>query len=51
MALHKVEGSRGCLTLVVSFGLHLTAEQIGAILTMTGAILAIVARGKVTPTP
>jgi hypothetical protein len=37
------------LTLAVTFGLHLTPEQIGAVLTLTGAILGIVARGKVTP--
>lgn len=39
------------LTLAVTFGLHLTTEQTGAILAVTGAILAIVARGKVQPTP
>lgn len=38
------------LTLAVTFGLHLTPEQTGAILALTGAILGIVARGQVTPT-
>lgn len=42
---------QGILTLVVSFGAHLTPEQIGAILALTGAVLAFVARSKVTPTP
>lgn len=37
------------ITLGVSFGLQLTAEQIGGILLVTNAILAIVARGRVTP--
>ena len=37
------------ITLAVTFGLHLTPEQAGAILALTGAILGIVARGKVTP--
>lgn len=37
------------LTLGITFGAHLTPEQTGAILSVTGALLAIVARGKVTP--
>lgn len=37
------------LTLLVTFGLRLTPDQTGAILTLSGAILAIVARGQVTP--
>ena len=36
------------LTLLVAFGLHLTTEQIAAILTFTGALLAVLVRGKVT---
>ena len=32
-----------------AFGLHLSAEQTTAILTATGAVLAIACRGKVTP--
>ena len=37
------------LTLVVSFGLQLSADQIGAILACSGAVLAIVARSQVSP--
>ena len=36
--------------LVTSFGLHLSAEQIGAINAATAAILAVMVRGYVTPT-
>ncbi len=35
------------ITLLVCFGLHLTAEQIGAILTFSGAFLAVINRGQV----
>ena len=38
------------LALVVSFGLSLSPEQIGGILAVSAAILAIVARSQVTPT-
>lgn len=38
------------LALVVSFGLSLSAEQIGGILAVSAAVLAFVARAKVTPT-
>lgn len=37
------------LGLLVAFGLELSDEQIGAILAVVGAALAIVARQKVTP--
>lgn len=37
------------LTLLVAFGLKLSPEQIGAILTFTGALLAVLLRGKVSP--
>jgi hypothetical protein len=37
------------LTLAVTFGARLTPEQSGAVLAVTGALLAIWARGKVTP--
>lgn len=37
------------LALVVSFGLDLSPEQVGSILAVTAAALAIVARGKVSP--
>lgn len=35
--------------LFCAFGLRLSAEQNAAILTATGAVLAIVCRGRVTP--
>lgn len=41
---------QACLTLAVTFGAHLTPEQTGAILVVTGAVMGIVARGKVQPT-
>jgi hypothetical protein len=37
------------LTLVVAFGLDLSTEQVAAILTVTGAVLALVVRSQVTP--
>jgi len=37
------------LTLLVAFGLHLSGEQIAAILSFTGAALAVWARSKVSP--
>jgi hypothetical protein len=37
------------ITLAVTFGLHLTVEQIGALLVFTGAVLSVIVRGKVTP--
>jgi hypothetical protein len=38
------------IALVTSFGMSLTAEQIGAILAFTSAVLGVVARSQVTPT-
>lgn len=38
------------IALVVSFGLHLTGEQIAAIMATTGAVLGFFARRSVTPT-
>ena len=38
------------LALVVSFGLNLTGDQIGAILAVSAAILSVVARTQVLPT-
>lgn len=35
------------ITLLICFGLHLSAEQIGAILTFSNAILAIINRSQV----
>jgi hypothetical protein len=35
------------ITLLVCFGLHLTIEQVGAILTFSGALLAVVNRSQV----
>jgi hypothetical protein len=37
------------LTLVVAFGLDLSTEQVAAILTVTGAVLALVVRSQVSP--
>lgn len=37
------------IALVVSFGLDLTAEQVGAIVAFSAAVLSVVARRKVTP--
>lgn len=37
------------LALVTSFGLHLSAEQTGAVLAFTAALLGFVARQRVTP--
>jgi hypothetical protein len=37
------------MALAVSFGLSLTPEQIGAILALSAAVLAIVTRQLVTP--
>ncbi len=39
------------LALVLSFGLHITEEQMGAILAVTAFVLAIVTRQAVTPLP
>lgn len=38
------------LALVVSFGLDLSPEQIGSVMAVAAAMLAFVARSKVTPT-
>lgn len=38
------------ITLGVSFGLNLTQEQIGAILTFTTAVTTWIARSQVSPT-
>lgn len=40
---------QAALVLVVSFGLPLSNEQMGAILALTAALLAIVTRAFVTP--
>lgn len=37
------------LALVVSFGVHLSTEQVGAIMAVVSAVLAIIVRQKVTP--
>ena len=39
------------IALVVSFGFDLTVEQVGAIVAVSAAILGVVTRSKVTPTP
>lgn len=38
------------LGLLLAFGLDLSKEQVGSIMVLTAALLAFVARGKVTPT-
>lgn len=40
---------QGAITLVVAFGLDLSAEQVGAIVLFTGSILNVIARSFVTP--
>ena len=37
------------ITLAVTFGLRLSIEQVGALLVVTGAVLSVIVRGKVTP--
>lgn len=37
--------------LVSAFGLHLSADQIAALLAVTSCVLALVARTRVTPLP
>lgn len=39
------------LALVVAFGLDLTVEQTGALLAVTAAVLGVITRSKVTPSP
>lgn len=38
------------LGLLVAFGLHLTPEQIGALLATSAAVLSLMARRRVAPT-
>jgi hypothetical protein len=40
---------QAAITVAVTFGLRLTVEQIGAILVLTGAVLSVIVRSKVTP--
>ena len=40
---------QAAITVAVTFGLHLTIEQVGALLVLTGAVLSVIVRGKVTP--
>lgn len=37
------------LALVVTFGLHLTPEQTGAIVAVSAVVLGLITRSKVTP--
>ena len=37
------------LALVIAFGLELSEEQVGAVLAVTAAVLALVVRSQVTP--
>jgi uncharacterized protein (DUF697 family) len=39
------------VALVVSFGLDLTGEQVGSIVAVSAAVLGIIVRRKVTPSP
>lgn len=39
---------QACLALAVAFGLHLTSEQVGAVMAATAAIVALVTRRTVT---
>lgn len=39
------------LALAVAFGVDLTPQQVGMILAATAAVLAVVTRQRVTPTP
>lgn len=39
------------LGLLLAFGVHLSQEQVGSIMACTGAVLALVVRGRVAPTP
>ena len=40
---------QAAITVAVTFGLHLTIEPVGALLVLTGAVLSVIVRGKVTP--
>lgn len=40
-----------CLTAVAAFGLHLTADQIGATVTAISIVLALLLRQNVSPAP
>lgn len=42
---------QAALALAVTFGLGVSEEQVGAILAVTAAVLALVARSRVTPNP
>lgn len=37
------------IALVVSFGLHLSSEQIGSIMATSAALLGLITRSQVTP--
>ena len=39
------------VALAVSFGLNLSGEQVGAIVAFSAAILSLIARSRVSPTP
>jgi hypothetical protein len=45
-----VAAVQALLGLLLAFGVGLSEQQVAAILTATGALLAFVARSKVTPT-
>ncbi len=41
---------QAAIALVVSFGLHLSPEQIGALVAFSAAVCGLIARQRVTPT-
>lgn len=38
------------IALAISFGLHLSTEQTGAVVAFTAALLGLITRSRVTPT-
>jgi hypothetical protein len=43
------EAVRVVILLAISFGLDLTGEQVGLIMTLVGIVAAFIARGRVSP--
>lgn len=42
---------QAAVALAVSFGLHLTAEQVGAVTALAAALLGVATRSRVSPAP
>ena len=40
---------QSALALAISFGLHLTAEQVGGIVALSAAVFGLITRSKVSP--